>query len=92
VNVINWLRFMTEPSGSEDYDTSREAWEASKAAKAPEWRIGMLAPVAAYLILAVLVAALMIGLAGCGAPCDGHGGIREYIGNSIYICNDGTYV
>jgi hypothetical protein len=92
MNVIDRLRFLTEPSGSEDFGKSPDEWQASKAGKPAEWRVRMLAPVAAAVVLMVLVVALLVGLTGCSGVCGDHGGIRSYAGNNVYICNDGTRV
>jgi len=46
----------------------------------------------AALALAVVLAALTLGLSGChiGPPCDNHGGVK-WTNGKIYECNDGTW-
>lgn len=43
---------------------------------------------AAFVITLFLAASVML-LSGCSAPCSGHGGMRAELGG-WYYCNDGT--
>ena len=50
-----------------------------------------------FVCLCVLFAAIVASIGilatmGCGAPCSDHGGIRQLVGNGVYVCNDGTWV